>query len=124
MTTEIMLTNTAKEAVDEAIAAALGDAYDCTRAWSAWSYGTMGPDDFSLVAEDSDRLREITDAAVQAVLQSPEIQALRKDAERYRHLRDFMRTGPRDVFGVWWLSEQGYPTTLDEALDISIKEES
>ncbi len=60
----------------------------------------------------------------QAVLQSPEIQALRKDAERYRHLRDFMRTGPRDVFGVWWLSEQGYPTTLDEALDISIKEES
>lgn len=59
-----------------------------------------------------------------AVLQSPEIQALRKDAERYRHLRDFMRTGPRDVFGVWWLSEQGYPTTLDEALDISIKEES
>lgn len=78
MTTETkILTDITKEAVDEAIATALGDAYDCTRTWSAWSYGTMGPDDFSLVAEDSDRLREITDAAIQAVLQSPEIQALR-----------------------------------------------
>lgn len=36
----------------------------------------MGPDDFSLVAEDSDRLREISNAAIQAVLQSPEIQRL------------------------------------------------
>lgn len=63
-------------------------------------------------------------AIEQAVLQSAEMRVLRKDSERYRHLRDFMRTGPRDVFGVWWLSEQGYPTTLDEALDISIKEES
>lgn len=87
MTTTI-LTDAAKESVDEAIAAALGDAYDCTRVWDAWSYGTMGPDDFSLVAEDSDRLREITEAAIQAVLQSPEIQALKKDAARYRWLRE------------------------------------
>lgn len=88
MTTETVLTDAAKEAVDEAIATALGDAYDCTRTWSAWSYGTMGPEDFSLVAEDSDRLREITDAAIQAVLQSSEVQRLREDAERYRWLRD------------------------------------
>ncbi|NYT81412.1 hypothetical protein H0A70_07905 [Alcaligenaceae bacterium] len=83
-----ILTDTTKEAVDEAVAAALGDAYDCLRVWDAWSYGTMGPDDFSLVAEDSDRLREITDAAIQAILQSPEIQAWKRDAERMDWLAD------------------------------------
>ncbi len=56
-----------REAVRDAIAEALGDAYDCTRVWNAWSYGTMGPDDFSLVREDSDRLNEIADAALQAM---------------------------------------------------------
>ena len=121
MTTET-LTDATKEAIDEAVAAALGDAYDCTRVWSAWSYGTMGPDDFSLVAEDSDRLREITDAAVQAVLQSPEIQALRKDAERYRHLRDEVGLCPYDLFNAWWLSDHGNPQTIDEAIDISMEQ--
>lgn len=83
-----ILTDTAKEAVDDAIATALGDVYDCNRVWDAWSYGTMGPDDFSLVAEDSDRLREITDAAIQAILQSPEVQAWKRDAERLDWLAD------------------------------------
>lgn len=54
-----------REAVRDAIAEALGDAYDCTRVWAAWGVGTMGPDDFSLVREDSDRLDEIADAALQ-----------------------------------------------------------
>ncbi len=61
-------------------------------------------------------------ACARTALQSPEIQALRKDAQRYRHLRDFMKTGPRDVFGVWWLSEHGHPPSLDEALDISMEQ--
>lgn len=52
----------------EAVAEALGDAYDCTRVWSAWSYGTMGPDDFSPVADDLERTREIASAAVSAIL--------------------------------------------------------
>ena len=69
-------------------------------------------------------MRKAVRWAEHAILQSPEVQALRKDAERYQHIRDFTDTGPRDVFGVWWLSEHGHPTTLDEALDISIKEES
>ncbi|ASC68626.1 hypothetical protein B9P52_32045 [Achromobacter denitrificans] len=56
-----------REAVMEAIAGALGSAYDCVRAWSAWSHGTMGPDDFALVAEDSDRLAELADAAIAAM---------------------------------------------------------
>lgn len=55
------------EVACEAVAGALGDAYDCGRHWSAWSYGTMGPDDFSQVSEDDDRVREITLAALGAV---------------------------------------------------------
>lgn len=57
-----------REAVHQAVAEALGSgAYDCTRVWSAWSYGTMGPDDFAPVAEDSDRVAEIADAAIEAI---------------------------------------------------------
>jgi len=37
----------------------LGDTYDCKRVWSAWSYGTMGEDDFDPV---SDRIDDIADA--------------------------------------------------------------
>lgn len=51
-----------------AVSDALGDAYDCDRVWSAWSYGTMGPDDFWLVRESDDRLREIAGAAISAMI--------------------------------------------------------
>lgn len=54
------------EAVIEAVADALGEAYDCCRVWSAWSCGTMRSDDFSLVAEDGDRVAEIARAAITA----------------------------------------------------------
>lgn len=56
-----------RTAVMDAIAEALGDAYDCTRVWSAWSYGTMGPDDFTLITDDENRLGEIADAAITAM---------------------------------------------------------
>jgi len=56
------------EAAYDAVAAALGDAYDCGRVWEAWNYGTMGQDDFSLVSEDSDRVREIAGAAIDAAM--------------------------------------------------------
>ena len=56
-----------REHVMDAVANALGDAYDCMRVWSAWGYGTMGSDDFRLVANDPDRLHEIAEAAIQAV---------------------------------------------------------
>ena len=62
-----------RESVIEAIAEALGDAYDCTRVWSAWSYGTMSQDDFSLVAEDRSRLEEIADAAMLAAAPTPPV---------------------------------------------------
>lgn len=66
-------------------------------------------------------LYSVVEAIEQAVLQSPEIQALRKDAERYRHLRDQGELGPHDVFNAWWLSENGYPQTLDAAIDAAME---
>lgn len=55
------------EKVDEAIAEALGDAYDCTRVWNAWRCGTMGPSDFVQVADDGERIAEIRNAVLQAL---------------------------------------------------------
>jgi hypothetical protein len=69
----VELDDSSREAVHAAVAEALGDVYDCLRVWDAWSYGTMGPDDFSLVAEDDDRVAEIADAAINA-LARPTIQ--------------------------------------------------
>ena len=71
---KIEVTEEMKQAVCEAIAEALGDAYDCTRVWSAWGYGTMGPDDFSLVAEDDSRLAEIADAAINSFIERVELE--------------------------------------------------
>ena len=65
---KIDVTEEMRQAVCEAVAEALGDAYDCMRAWSAWGYGTMRRDDFSLVAEDDSRVAEIADAAIKALM--------------------------------------------------------
>ncbi len=62
-------------------------------------------------------------AIEQAVLQSAEVQALRKDAERYRHLRDCCGLEPHDIFKAWWLSENGYPQTLDAAIDAAMEKQ-
>lgn len=51
-----------KPRVAEALASALGDALDCNRVWGAWNVGTMTADDFSLVAEDAERMDEIVEA--------------------------------------------------------------
>lgn len=45
---------------------ALGEAYDCTRCWSAWGHGTMTQDDFDLIAHNQERVMEIAHAAVTA----------------------------------------------------------
>ena len=42
----------------------LGDAYDCTRVWSAWSYGTMSEDDFVPLGH---RIGEIVDSLLAPV---------------------------------------------------------
>lgn len=56
-----------RDAVRDAIAEVLGDAYDCMRVWSAWGYGTMSESDFSLVSDDESRLYELADAAIEAM---------------------------------------------------------
>jgi hypothetical protein len=60
-------TDSQRKTVRAAVAEALGGAYDCTRVWEAWQVGTMGPDDFELVAEDEERVAEIADAAIEAL---------------------------------------------------------
>ena len=63
----IEVTEELREAVCAAVQEALGTALDCTRVWSAWSYGTMSQDDFVLVAEDDSRVEEIADAAIRVL---------------------------------------------------------
>jgi hypothetical protein len=53
-----------REALIAALESELGDAYDCTRVWEAWSVGTMSEDDFSPVTE---RTPEIADAILAAL---------------------------------------------------------
>lgn len=65
------------EVVRDALAQTLGDAYDCTRVWSAWGIGTMSQDDFSLVAEDDDRLHDLAIAALDASGVADLLEALR-----------------------------------------------
>ena len=63
----IEITEETKSAAVDAVAAALGDAYDCTRVWQAWSVGTMTEDDFVRVSDDHSRLCEIVDAVIAAL---------------------------------------------------------
>ncbi|WP_044272747.1 hypothetical protein [Pseudomonas fluorescens] len=44
-----------------------GDAYDCTRVWSAWGVGTMSDDDFIPIVDQEERLYEIADACLDEV---------------------------------------------------------
>lgn len=55
------------EAALPAVREALGGmAFDCTRVWSAWSYGTMTDSDFVQIADDDARVDEIARAAIDA----------------------------------------------------------
>lgn len=67
------ITEEMMEKARDAVAEALGDAYDCTRVWSAWGYGTMGPDDFALVADDDSRVAEIVEAVISALTSNAEL---------------------------------------------------
>lgn len=72
------------DAVKAAVAEALGEAYDCIRVWSAWSYGTMGPDDFVLVSDDDERLTSIVEAALAALPKATNNRAAEYWHARYR----------------------------------------
>lgn len=42
------------ETAEDLVGHILRDLYYCNRVWSAWSYGTMGQDDFILAGDDDD----------------------------------------------------------------------
>ncbi|QLB38272.1 hypothetical protein phiGT1_60 [Sulfitobacter phage phiGT1] len=79
------------ERVKAAIAEALGDAYDCTRVWEAWSVGTMTENDFFLVSDDGDRLDDLARAAIAAM--QPD------DAAQIRQCKRMIEAGanPQDM---------------------------
>lgn len=62
------LTKLLLPAVTEAVAKSLADseALVCTRVWEAWSYGTMGEEDFE-DADETELPDEIADAVLQVV---------------------------------------------------------
>jgi len=80
----VALTNEHKELVCNAIAEALGDAYDCDRVWSAWNVGTMRQDDFYPVADSPERVAEIADAAIKSILAAPSVDAQAAVAEGWK----------------------------------------
>lgn len=53
-----------KQAIRDALILQIGDSFDCTRTWSAWSAGTMREDDFNAVL---DRIDDITEEVAKAV---------------------------------------------------------
>lgn len=83
------ITTEMRERAETAVSEAMGDAYDCLRVWSAWSYGTMGPDDFALVAEDGDRVAEIAGAVISVV--EPVVQRRDDLLAELRHAHTIIR---------------------------------
>lgn len=56
-----------RDAISSALLSSLGTVYDCKRTWSAWSQGTMGPDDFVPFDMQDDRIEEVVDAVIAAL---------------------------------------------------------
>lgn len=59
-----------RDAISSALLSSLGTVYDCKRTWSAWSQGTMGPEDFVPFDMQDDRIEDVVDAVI-AALSSP-----------------------------------------------------
>lgn len=84
-----------KETIAEALGDQLSGALDCDRCWSAWSVGTMTEDDFHAV---EDRLDEIQDAVLKAVMSSPQIRRAIFMQEAIDNLPSLQqRLGPDDI---------------------------
>jgi hypothetical protein len=81
-----------RESIADAVADLLGNGvYTCQRQWSAWSYGTMGPDDFvpssetELPMEIADAVAELLKAAPTPVTRGQEVSL---NAAQLRHALD------------------------------------
>lgn len=80
----------------------------------AWHIGPI----FKLGSEKPGRFGA-DDSRWQPLYSADTIAALRKDAERYRFVRDGLLS-PRDVFDTTWLMERGALNDLDAAVDAAI----
>lgn len=95
------------QSVLDAVAEAIGSsAFDCNRVWSAWSYGTMGPNDFSCIAEDSDRVAEIARTVI------AELQSIRAKADLCDEVAAYLAA--QDELDNWEL--QGPNRDLNESI--------
>lgn len=103
-----------RETATTAVADTLWCTYDCLRVWEAWSVGTMGPDDFSMVVEDEDRLAEITAAALSPALAAIDAQAAEIESLR-RVLHDLV-SGAGAEMAPGWICNSYHPK-LVKALD-------
>ena len=109
-----------RERVIEAVAEALGNAYDCMRVWSAWSVGTMSEDDFQLVSNDADRLGEIADAAIAALTAGVRVPAADGGADKLALSNDlysvYGNTNRTVTDHLWSLGYRKHPTPAPDAV--------
>lgn len=61
--------DTLKEKLTEILHDRLQDSYDCTRDWSGWHYRTMTHNDFNHLPDDDERIEEIVDDIIEAVME-------------------------------------------------------
>lgn len=62
---DIIQSSDVKDHVLAQLANSMGpNLYDCTRVWSAWSYGTMGPNDFSSVIDNDERMADLANTLI------------------------------------------------------------
>ena len=109
------------DAVIDAVADAIGGAYDCLRVWSAWEYGTMGPDDFLPVTDDADRVAEIARAALSSWLATAPTPAetpvdLARDAEPWKLLLENLVEGLNKTYWSSWQGTAHFDEYLREAI--------
>lgn len=64
-----------RDVIEDVIVEVLGDAYDCTRVWEAWDVGTMGEEDFVMIAQDDTRVSEFVDGILMAITPRPLIES-------------------------------------------------
>ena len=63
------ITEEIKKGIYNAITTAIGkNAYDCVRVWDVWECGTMYKNDFIPIIDQAERLAEIADAVIEAII--------------------------------------------------------
>lgn len=113
----VRLTDEQVAKVDTAICEALGEAYDYLRGGIAWSCETMGPEDFSLVADDSDRVASIREAVLQALGLVEGAEPLKVEPVPVEAIGRLLA---EDAFGVRAEPQNAKPVSLTDAVMLDL----